>query len=349
MTILALDASEWQGRLGQSQFDYAYAAGVRLYIAQLWGSGPTGNGMNDHAEAQLGFAKASGMALAGYIWVPPDTTTYTKSLVQAGLDAAGKFAGELRFVAPDLEGGRLHPTNPTARLADVCKHITAAGKNIVIYCRKNNWPTVMGTGVTAFGKYPLWEARYYFKSGYKPATAPAIDWKWAPFGGWSRRAILQYAGTAPVNGWSADWNVVDESRLGFSLEAGPITPPPPPTPNPEEEDITVGQYEELKKLISDSRAYTKQVHDAIVNRLAKAEAATTALASQIAGIAPQRNFPRTREYVVKGGDTLTKIAKVELGQAGRFTEIATMNYDRYPSLKNNPNLIQVGWKLRLPA
>ena len=110
------------------------------------------------------------------------------------------------------------------------------------------------------------------------------------------------------------------------------------------------QYEELKKLIGDSRQFTQEVHDAIVARLVKAEAATAALASQVAAIAPiPRNYPRTKEYTVKSGDTLTKIAKAELGQAGRFTEIATMNYDRYPSLKADANMIQVGWILRLPA
>jgi nucleoid-associated protein YgaU len=125
---------------------------------------------------------------------------------------------------------------------------------------------------------------------------------------------------------------------------------PPPTPKEEEKQLIVEQYEELKKLIADNRQFTQQVHDAIVDRLVKAEAATAALASQVATVAPApRNFPRTKEYTVKPGDTLTKIAKVELGQAGRFTEIATMNYDRYPSLKNNANLIQVGWVLRLPA
>ena len=351
MTILALDASEWQGRLGQAQFDYAYAVGVRLYIAQLWGSGPTGTGMNDYAEAQLGFAKAAGMRLAGYIWVPPDNTTYTKSLVQAGFDAAGKYADELAFVAPDLEGAKLHPTNPSARLRDVCKHITAHGKKIIIYCRKGGWPTVMGTGITEFSKYPLWEARYYFSSGFKPATAPSLDWKWAPFGGWKQRAILQYAGTAPVNGWSADWNVLDESRLGFSLAVTPPAPTPAPKPTPkEEEELTMTQFSDLKKLIADSREYTKQVHDAIVARLKKAEDAIASLASKVAGIAPtSRKFPRTREYIVRSGDSLSKIAKNELGQAGRFTEIAVMNYDRYPSLKTNANAIQIGWKLRLPA
>ncbi len=353
--ILSLDASEWQGRLGQAQFDYAYAAGVRLYIAQLFGSGPTGLGTNDYAEDQLGFAKASGMALAGYLWVPPDDTTKTESLVEASLTAAGRYVDELAFVAPDLEGGKLHPTNPVGRLMDVCQNLTLANKRIVIYTSKRSWPNVMGAGVSEFSQYPLWEARYWFKSGYKPDEAPNIDWKWAPFGGWKQRSILQYAGTAPVNGWSADWNVVDESRLGFSLGD---TPTPTPTPTPEspapmpesEEELTVGQYVELKKLIGDSREFTQRVHDAIVERLAKAEAATVALTSHVATITPApHNYPRTKEYTVKSGDTLTKIAKTELGQAGRFTEIATMNYDRYPSLKADANMIQIGWVLRLPA
>ncbi len=109
------------------------------------------------------------------------------------------------------------------------------------------------------------------------------------------------------------------------------------------------QFEELKGLISDSRAFTHEVHDAVVTRLAAAEAATAALASQVAAIAPiPRNYPRTEEYTVKDGDTLVMIAKVQLGQAGRMTEIATTNYDRYPSLRTSSD-VKAGWKLRLPA
>jgi len=110
------------------------------------------------------------------------------------------------------------------------------------------------------------------------------------------------------------------------------------------------QFDELKQLIADSRQFTHEVHDAIVERLAKAEAATAALANHVATIAPPaRNYPRTKEYTVKDGDTTTKIAKAELGQAGRFIEIATMNYDRYPRLKTNSNNVTPGWNLRLPA
>ena len=109
------------------------------------------------------------------------------------------------------------------------------------------------------------------------------------------------------------------------------------------------QFEELKGLISDSRAFTHEVHDAVVAKLTKAEAATTALARQVAAITPiPRNYPRTKEYTVKPGETLVMIAKVQLGQPGRMTEIATTNYDRYPSLRTSSD-IKPGWILRLPA
>jgi len=309
-TILVLDASEWQGKLNKQKFQYAYAMGVRLYIAQLFGSGPTGLGMNDYADEQLGFAKDVGMALAGYIWVPPDDTIKTQSLVKAGLDAAGKYVDDLRFVAPDLEGGRLHPTNPVGRLMDVCQNLTLANKNIVIYNRKNNWPVVMGAGVTEFSQWALWEARYYFKSGYKPATPPDIDWKWAKYGGWKQRAILQYAGTAPVNGWSADWNVVAVDRLGFDLFVDTPTPPKPPAPKPKEEGMSSKEFQQLdtrlKSIQTELKSHARSYHPDGPRK-------------------PQPAPRKYREYIVVAGDSLSLIAKKLGVNAGRYTEMASLN------------------------
>ena len=111
----------------------------------------------------------------------------------------------------------------------------------------------------------------------------------------------------------------------------------------------VAEFERLKTLITDNRTFIQQVHDAIVERLATLEGKVFKLGSTVSGIrGAERKFPRTKEYTVVSGDTLTGIAKEKLGQAGRFTEIAILNYDRYPNLKTNPGLIQVGWKLRLP-
>lgn len=56
-----------------------------------------------------------------------------------------------------------------------------------------------------------------------------------------------------------------------------------------------------------------------------------------------------REYSVKSGDYLSGIARRLLGDPARYQEIVRLNVDRYPSLAKNPNLILVGWKLRLPG
>ncbi|MGC9393908.1 MAG: LysM peptidoglycan-binding domain-containing protein [Anaerolineae bacterium] len=49
-------------------------------------------------------------------------------------------------------------------------------------------------------------------------------------------------------------------------------------------------------------------------------------------------------YVVKSGDSLSKIAKEQLGDANRWPEIHELNKDQIP----NPNLIRVGQELKLP-
>ncbi len=101
---------------------------------------------------------------------------------------------------------------------------------------------------------------------------------------------------------------------------------------------------------AEAKEFTQRIYNAIVGRFVDNEKRISDLVTLVTSLqGTPKNFPKTREYTVKSGDSLTLIAKRELGQAGRFTEIAILNYDRYPSLKTNANLIQVGWRLRLPA
>lgn len=51
-----------------------------------------------------------------------------------------------------------------------------------------------------------------------------------------------------------------------------------------------------------------------------------------------------RQYTVKSGDTLSKIAKQFYGNAGDWKRIQAANAD----LITNPDLIQPGWNLRIP-
>ncbi|MDY7006490.1 MAG: LysM peptidoglycan-binding domain-containing protein [Cyanobacteriota bacterium] len=60
----------------------------------------------------------------------------------------------------------------------------------------------------------------------------------------------------------------------------------------------------------------------------------------------------TRAYTVEPGDSLTSIARDELGDPGRYQEIFELN-DGIPqadgSALSDPSLLRVGWVLQLPA
>ena len=54
--------------------------------------------------------------------------------------------------------------------------------------------------------------------------------------------------------------------------------------------------------------------------------------------------PTVETYTVVAGDSLSKIAKRFYGDAARWKEIWNANREQI----DNPDLIQVGWKLRIP-
>jgi nucleoid-associated protein YgaU len=51
------------------------------------------------------------------------------------------------------------------------------------------------------------------------------------------------------------------------------------------------------------------------------------------------------KYVVKSGDTLSKIAKEVYGDGNRWREILEANKDQI----ENPSVIRPGWELQLPG
>ena len=70
---------------------------------------------------------------------------------------------------------------------------------------------------------------------------------------------------------------------------------------------------------------------------------STAPAPSAAG--GQRTAGAERTYTVKAGDSLSKIAKREYGDANEWHRIYEANRD----LIKDPDLIHPGWSLRLPA
>ncbi len=74
----------------------------------------------------------------------------------------------------------------------------------------------------------------------------------------------------------------------------------------------------------------------------EAKAAAKDVHDRVAAYEAQKAPAKPKTYVVKSGDSLSKIAKELLGDAGRYPEIQKLNK------LDNPNLIRVGQELLLP-
>ena len=72
--------------------------------------------------------------------------------------------------------------------------------------------------------------------------------------------------------------------------------------------------------------------------------ATVSTASSADGTL-QPDWPEERTHEIQNGDTLAKLAKYYLGDAGRALEIFDLNRDKLA----NPHLLPIGAELRIPA
>jgi LysM repeat protein len=75
-----------------------------------------------------------------------------------------------------------------------------------------------------------------------------------------------------------------------------------------------------------------------------ADIRVTAPAATASAVPAAKSTAQQRTYTVKSGDTLSKIAKQELGNASEYTKIFEANRDQLA----NPDLIKPGQVLRLP-
>jgi hypothetical protein len=218
--VKALDVSSHSGPVEVENWREAYDDGVRLAIVQAWGGRRGGSmGPNPHCRQQLWAAREAGLLTAIYVWIPPDTTTDTSVLMQVAKDAAGDEYQHVYFIALDVEDPQhrpLHPSHPEQRLENAIGHVEE--KRAVIYTSRSMWPALM-KGWEAFAWLPLWDASY--------DLGDELDVNFTPYGGWTRRAALQYQGTTNRYGISCDLDVVDLERLGFEEEPEPAENPYP--------------------------------------------------------------------------------------------------------------------------
>jgi nucleoid-associated protein YgaU len=74
------------------------------------------------------------------------------------------------------------------------------------------------------------------------------------------------------------------------------------------------------------------------------ESGSSSTAPSPSGAAAGKASDTSRIYVVQGGDSLSKISKKFYGDANSWKRIFEANKD----IVKNPDLIQPGWKLRIP-
>ncbi len=294
MVRLAFDISSWQRRPSLLWFQNMKAAGYDLCWIQLWGLTPDGNGPNPHAEYQLQMARQAGLDVGGYIVIYGDSTDATNMLVYSALRAAGSEKENLKFVALDVETAPIR----MERLLNAYDNIGLQLPGVVrpVYTSRWKWSIAFGTRKWPHAaESPLLEARYWFNSGYAPNTPPSLGWMWIPFGGWTERAMIQYAGTVPTIGVGVDRCVYDEERMKF---AGG-TPPAP------QGELTMSEYTELKNLITGLAG--------IVSSLGRKIAALEAKSHAPHGAPAPAPAPGPREeYVfVKHGEYASKWFKTE--------------------------------------
>ncbi|MBN1890378.1 MAG: LysM peptidoglycan-binding domain-containing protein [Thermoflexales bacterium] len=83
---------------------------------------------------------------------------------------------------------------------------------------------------------------------------------------------------------------------------------------------------------------------ALEDRVRVADAKVASLEAEVARLKQGLEAAKVRTYVVKSGDSLSKIAQQFYGDAKRWPEIFEANKDKI----KDPNLINVGQELRIP-
>lgn len=322
---LGFDISQWQGKPPRQWFRDLRAAGFQCGIIQLWGGGPNGKGPNPHATYQLQMTREEGMDIMGYIWVPSGGVD-TSALIQSAVSAAGSDYANLLYVWPDVEAQFVG----AARLQNCLDNIHATGKPTGIYINRGSFPLIGGS----FPQEKLWDAAWFYNSGTLPSRG---EWPAEPgnasYGGWTERAIRQFAGDVNLFGGKLDLNIVSYSRLGITPGQVPSQPPVAPIPNPSPEEMTMGQYEDLVTRI-----------DAIAGALNTHAAGPHNQGAPAPQPVPVPPPAAQNTYTVQAGDTLGAIAARFTGNASRWTEIPNLPAD----VRADPRKLQAGMVLVIP-
>ncbi|HLF72482.1 MAG TPA: GH25 family lysozyme [Dehalococcoidia bacterium] len=161
------------------------------------------------ARHQLEVCAAGGMSLDAYAWLSWDRDV--RAAVATALETIRGFeAGRLWLDCEEATDGR-----PPSEIVSQIEAAVDAAQSVPvgIYTARWWWPAATGDSA-AFAHLPLWHAEYTYREGYKPSQdeAPRFD-SFVPYGGWTRPAVWQYAGSVQHCGANVDLNVIAQDSI----------------------------------------------------------------------------------------------------------------------------------------
>ncbi len=225
--VTGTDISAYQGRPSFDWFKRIVAVGDRVFIIQAWGGKPGGGlGPNPECAYQLEMAWQAGADIGVYFIVPSKDKDVNE-IIQEGRWAAGEWYERCK-VAIDIEPGRSMPMERAVAAWEALKAQSHGHFKLGVYSSQHMWSLAFGSLEAAFPfahEAWLWDANWHADSGVPVHNTPGIDSSWRPYGGWTKRAGLQYAGGVTTFGVITDWNLFDYERIGL-METAPPQPEP---------------------------------------------------------------------------------------------------------------------------
>lgn len=206
--LKALDLSNYSGEINKDHTDCWKATGISKVIV--------GTQSPKIAQQQLYTLTDAGIAVETYVYLRFDRDT--KKQAQDAVNIGAPFRPGRLWLDCEDEHGALDPQALEGRIWDAIHG--AAGTPCGIYTGRWWWEKYKLSNT--FAGMPLWHAEYALISGVKPAEVylPNFD-EFQPYGGWTRPAMWQYAGSVLECGVNVDLNAYEGAAAPTVVDSPP--------------------------------------------------------------------------------------------------------------------------------
>jgi hypothetical protein len=176
-------------------------AQVKCLIREGYTLNIVGASYGNLAHLQLRMSAQYGMKIEAYAWI---THPFTHAPIDRALGAIDGLPVQRLWLDAEADTNGRPPMQVVADIDAAIAYAKARRPDLPIGIYTANWWWGPNTGgSTKFKDYPLWLANYV--PNPNPAAVPL-------FGGWTKAALWQYAGTVETCGLNTDRNLILEQE-----------------------------------------------------------------------------------------------------------------------------------------